>query len=94
MRGPHLIREPQCYPLGRPGSTHEEDWDNLRQLNFHDHRRELGDNLYVYPVISRRAGGLSVGVNLNPDKVCNLTVPTVRLTGAHQAARGRLISIG
>ncbi|MDH3719603.1 MAG: radical SAM protein, partial [Planctomycetota bacterium] len=26
---------------------------------------------YVYPVISRRAGGLSIGINLNVDKVCN-----------------------
>jgi len=25
----------------------------------------------VYPVVSRRAGGLSIGINLNPDKVCN-----------------------
>lgn len=25
----------------------------------------------MYPVLSRRAGGLSVGVNLNPDKICN-----------------------
>jgi wyosine [tRNA(Phe)-imidazoG37] synthetase (radical SAM superfamily) len=25
----------------------------------------------VYPVLSRRAHGLSLGVNLNPDKVCN-----------------------
>ena len=29
------------------------------------------DFTYVYPVISRRASGLSIGVNLNPDKVCN-----------------------
>ena len=28
--------------------------------------------MYVYPVISRRSKGLSVGVNLNPDKRCNL----------------------
>jgi wyosine [tRNA(Phe)-imidazoG37] synthetase (radical SAM superfamily) len=27
--------------------------------------------LYVYPVISRRSGGLSIGVNLNPDTACN-----------------------
>ncbi len=27
--------------------------------------------LYVYPVISRRAKGLSIGVNLNPDAACN-----------------------
>jgi wyosine [tRNA(Phe)-imidazoG37] synthetase (radical SAM superfamily) len=25
----------------------------------------------VYPVLSRRAAGISIGVNLNPDKVCN-----------------------
>jgi len=35
-----------------------------------DHRRQWRDCLYVYPVISRRAKGLSVGVNLNPDKRC------------------------
>lgn len=26
---------------------------------------------YVYPVISRRAGGVSIGVNLNPNNACN-----------------------
>ena len=35
-----------------------------------DHRRQWRDCLYVYPVISRRAKGLSIGVNLNPDKRC------------------------
>ena len=24
-----------------------------------------------HPVVSRRSGGVSIGVNLNPDKVCN-----------------------
>ena len=38
---------------------------------FSDHRRDHGELLYVYPVVSRRAGGLSIGINLNPDKVCN-----------------------
>ncbi len=38
---------------------------------FGTHSRHWRDNLYVYPVISRRAAGLSVGVNLNPDKACN-----------------------
>ncbi|MFP3938354.1 MAG: radical SAM protein [Phycisphaerae bacterium] len=36
-----------------------------------DHRRQWRDCLYVYPVISRRSRGLSIGVNLNPDKRCN-----------------------
>ncbi len=26
---------------------------------------------YIYPVISRRAGGVSVGINLNPNNACN-----------------------
>ena len=35
------------------------------------HERLFEDNRFVYPVISRRSRGLSIGVNLNPDKVCN-----------------------
>ena len=49
--------------------------DEKRRLNFQDHRRALGKNAYVYPVVSRRSGGLSVGINLNPDKVCNFDCP-------------------
>jgi wyosine [tRNA(Phe)-imidazoG37] synthetase (radical SAM superfamily) len=41
-------------------------------LSVHrDHRRTFVDNLYVYAVVSRRSRGVSIGVNLNPDKVCN-----------------------
>ena len=36
-----------------------------------DHSRQFADFTFVYPVISRRARGLSIGINLNPDKVCN-----------------------
>ncbi|MES2643828.1 MAG: radical SAM protein [Myxococcota bacterium] len=46
-----------------------------RTLDFQDHRRDLGDNRYIYAVVSRRARGLSIGVNLNPDKVCNFDCP-------------------
>ncbi len=35
------------------------------------HERSFHTNRFVYPVLSRRSGGISVGVNLNPDKVCN-----------------------
>ncbi len=38
-----------------------------------DHRRQWRDCLYVYPVISRRAMGLSIGVNLNPEKRCTFS---------------------
>ncbi len=36
-----------------------------------DHRRQWRECLYVYPVIARRSRGLSIGVNLNPDKRCS-----------------------
>jgi wyosine [tRNA(Phe)-imidazoG37] synthetase (radical SAM superfamily) len=35
------------------------------------HERLFETNRFVYPVLSRRSGGISIGVNLNPDKVCN-----------------------
>jgi wyosine [tRNA(Phe)-imidazoG37] synthetase (radical SAM superfamily) len=38
---------------------------------FARHDRRFATNRFVYPVISRRAGGLSIGINLNPDKACN-----------------------
>jgi len=36
-----------------------------------DHKRTFRDNTYVYSVVSRRSRGVSIGVNLNPDKICN-----------------------
>ncbi|MBV8657709.1 MAG: hypothetical protein JO142_07800 [Burkholderiales bacterium] len=36
-----------------------------------DHRRDILGFTYVYPVISRRAGGVSVGINLNTNNACN-----------------------
>lgn len=38
---------------------------------YQDHSRSFEQNRFVYPVLSRRSGGISLGVNLNPDKVCN-----------------------
>ncbi len=36
-----------------------------------NHDRDSAGMTYVYPVVSRRAGGVSVGVNLNPNNACN-----------------------
>ena len=38
---------------------------------FHRHSRNFEHNRFVYPVVSRRSKGLSIGINLNPDKICN-----------------------
>ena len=37
---------------------------------FASHPRSFESNRYVYPVLSRRAGGISIGLNLNPEKSC------------------------
>ncbi|MDP2806242.1 MAG: radical SAM protein [Gallionellaceae bacterium] len=41
------------------------------ELNVSEHRRDIAGLRYVYPVISRRAGGVSVGINLNTNNACN-----------------------
>jgi wyosine [tRNA(Phe)-imidazoG37] synthetase (radical SAM superfamily) len=38
---------------------------------YANHSRQHRENRFVYPVLSRRSQGISVGINLNPDKVCN-----------------------
>ncbi|MEX2561529.1 MAG: radical SAM protein [Pirellulales bacterium] len=38
---------------------------------FAEHSRSFEANRFVYAVVSRRSGGISIGINLNPDKVCN-----------------------
>ncbi|WP_410498032.1 radical SAM protein [Chitinibacter sp. S2-10] len=40
-------------------------------LTVTDHSRDIAGLQYVYPVVSRRAGGVSIGVNLNPNNACN-----------------------
>ena len=40
-------------------------------LTTENHDRDFKGYKYVYPVISRRAGGLSVGINLNTNNACN-----------------------
>jgi len=41
------------------------------RLSTGNHDRDAVGMVYVYPVISRRAGGVSVGINLNPNNACN-----------------------
>lgn len=57
----------------RFGSAYRNRKTTLRPFNpaFLSHSRRWRDLRYVYPVISRRSKGLSIGVNLNPDGACN-----------------------
>lgn len=43
----------------------------IQALTTTNHDRDRAGLRYVYPVISRRAGGVSIGVNLNPNNACN-----------------------
>ncbi|MBY0580018.1 MAG: radical SAM protein [Burkholderiales bacterium] len=58
-------------------------------LNINEHSRGSAGLTYVYPVVSRRSGGVSVGINLNPNNACNwrcvyCQVPELKLGAAPQ----------
>jgi wyosine [tRNA(Phe)-imidazoG37] synthetase (radical SAM superfamily) len=40
-------------------------------LGHDDHRRDVAGLTYIYPVVSRRAKGVSLGINLNINNACN-----------------------
>jgi wyosine [tRNA(Phe)-imidazoG37] synthetase (radical SAM superfamily) len=43
----------------------------MTRLTVTDHSRDSAGLTYVYPVVSRRSGGVSIGINLNPNNACN-----------------------
>ncbi|MBI5660054.1 MAG: radical SAM protein [Nitrosomonadales bacterium] len=47
------------------------DFSRSNNLDVADHNRDSAGLRYVYPVVSRRAGGVSVGINLNTNNACN-----------------------
>jgi wyosine [tRNA(Phe)-imidazoG37] synthetase (radical SAM superfamily) len=54
----------ECAPgIGAPGAA--------RRATAFGCPRDFMDNRFVYSVISPRARGLSIGINMNPDKRCN-----------------------
>ena len=51
--------------------TDSKTFEKATSLSVSEHPRLSEFNKLVYPVVSRRAGGLSLGINLNPDKKCS-----------------------
>lgn len=41
------------------------------RLTVSEHDRDAAGLTYIYPVVSRRAGGVSIGINLNLNDACN-----------------------
>ena len=59
----------------------------MSKLTITNHNRNVTNFTYVYPVLSRRAGGLSIGINFNPNNACNwrciyCQVPDLKLGAA------------
>lgn len=66
-------------PDGVPGKLSEDD-----------HNASKAERTLVYPVLSRRAGGLSIGINLNPGKECNWACVYCEVEGLVRGAPGAI----
>ncbi|WP_421869194.1 hypothetical protein [Motiliproteus sp.] len=59
--------------------------DDRITLAYDSHDRLSQYERLVYPVVSRRSGGLSLGINLNPDKRCNFDCVYCQVERTEQA---------
>ena len=56
----------------------------LRWLTFSDHDPDFLNLRYVYPVLSRRMQGISIGINLNTNNACNWACAYCQVPGLHR----------
>jgi wyosine [tRNA(Phe)-imidazoG37] synthetase (radical SAM superfamily) len=64
------LRFSSCYNLPdmmKPKKASSRNMTDAYRL----HERKWKNNLFVYAVVSRRSRGISIGINLNPNKACN-----------------------
>lgn len=66
----------------------DDDPPEPANLTPTDHDRMTHERTLVYPVLSRRAGGLSVGINLNPGQQCNWACAYCEVEGLVRGAPG------
>jgi len=52
------------------------------------HPRDFASQRYVYPVVSRRSRGISVGVNLSPTGLCNFRCVYCQVIGENRLSTG------
>jgi pyruvate-formate lyase-activating enzyme len=67
--------------------------ERIGRLGPRDHDRAAAGMTYVYPVVSRRAGGVSVGINLNPNNACNWRCVYCQVPGL-SSGKGPRIDLG
>lgn len=56
----------------------------IRWLTFSDHDPDFLNLKYVYPVLSRRMQGISIGINLNTNNACNWACAYCQVPGLHR----------
>ena len=56
----------------------------VRWLSFSDHDPDFLNLTYVYPVLSRRMQGVSIGINLNTNNACNWACAYCQVPGLHR----------
>ncbi|MBM3391057.1 MAG: radical SAM protein [Betaproteobacteria bacterium] len=61
-----------------------------KRLEVTDHNRDSAGMTYVYPVLSRRAGGVSIGINLNPNNACNWRCIYCQVPGLRRGSAPRI----
>lgn len=60
------------------------------KLDTSNHDRDSAGMTYVYPVVSRRAQGVSLGINLNPNNACNWRCAYCQVPGLTRGAAPQL----
>src|ERR1041385_7656708 len=84
------LMDVECAPLNRPVVIEPTSPRTIPFDTASGCPRNFWDNRFVYGVISPRAGGLSIGVNLNPDKHCNFDCVYCEVNRAEPARETRL----
>lgn len=79
--------------MKRTSTKDSGPYDSVRAW-VQDHRRTWKNFRYVYPVISRRSGGLSIGVNLSPNKLCNFNCVYCQVNRGEKPERQTFIDLG
>jgi wyosine [tRNA(Phe)-imidazoG37] synthetase (radical SAM superfamily) len=57
---------------------------------YRRHERCWNGKRYVYPVVSRRSGGISIGINLNPGKDCSFDCVYCQVDRPYRSAAERV----
>jgi len=62
---------PAAEPVDGLMNPSRSEISDRKTAAWRQHERRWKGNRYVYAVVSRRSRGISIGINLNPDKACN-----------------------